>query len=162
MNTNVIIGGIVVLLLLAGGWWLTTKPTVQDSPAAAAPSDVESDSGAASGAVSDPRPSTVSSGEAVSVRDQEAGESVLVDSVTLNETGWVAVRDDGGRVLGAARLDAGTHANVSVPLLRATAPESSYQVLLYVDDGDGAYDLHADILITTADGGVAGAAFKTR
>jgi hypothetical protein len=103
----------------------------------------------------------VSSGETVTVQDQAAGPSVSVASVTLNQMGWVAIRDADGRVLGAARFDAGTYANVSVPLLRATVAKSSYQVLLYIDDGDRQFDLHKDILITGADGGVAGTTFKT-
>jgi len=103
----------------------------------------------------------MNSGEEVSVADQVAGESVLIASVTLNQMGWVAVRDEDGRVLGAARLDAGSWENVTVPLLRGTTAQKSYQVLLYVDDGDRAFDLHKDILITDAGGGVAGTTFRT-
>lgn len=82
-----------------------------------------------------------------------------VSSATLSQTGWVAVRDSGGRVLGAARLDAGVHEAVQIPLLRNTVSGEHYQVLLYTDDGDKAFDLHIDALVMNSDGSIAGAAF---
>lgn len=100
------------------------------------------------------------SGEAVSVANQASGTEVAVSSVTLSQPGWVAVRDSGGRTLGAAWFDAGTHADVSVPLLRGTESGQNYQVLMYADDGDHQFDFHTDILITNADGSVAGTTFS--
>jgi len=161
-NTNVIIGGIIVIVVLVAGWWLTTKPAGEGSMATSTATDTSNTgSNTGSSSTTGANPSTIASGEAVTVRNQAAGDSVAVESVTLNQMGWVAIRDEDGRVLGAARFDAGTHANVSVPLLRGTVASSSYQVLLYVDDGDKEYDLHKDILITGAGGGVAGTTFKT-
>jgi hypothetical protein len=100
------------------------------------------------------------SGESVTVEDQPAGTEVKVKSLKLSETGWAGVRDADGRVLGAGRFDAGNFENVVVPLLRGTVAGSSYQVLLYADDGDREFDLHKDTLIIGAGGGVAGTNFK--
>jgi len=98
-------------------------------------------------------------GEAVSAGDQPAGSIVVVKSVTLSELGWVAVRDSNGRILGATRVDVGAHEAVQVELLRNTTTGEHYQVLLYTDDGDKAFDLHKDTIVTNSDGSVAGAAF---
>lgn len=81
---------------------------------------------------------------AVSVADQPAGLSVIVESVTVSPPGvWVAVREvngaDLGNVLGAARV-VGPHGNIIVSLLRSTEPKRSYAVELYRDDNNGTFD----------------------
>ena len=81
---------------------------------------------------------------AVSIADQSAGETVLVESVTVPPPGvWVAVREvtggELGNVLGAARVG-GPLSQVSIPLLRATLPGRSYAIQLYRDDNDGVFD----------------------
>jgi len=98
--------------------------------------------------------------ESIQVADQSAGMEVKVSSLSLSEMGWVGVRDNEGRVLGAGRFDAGSFKDVTISLLRATVAGDSYQALLYVDDGDKAFDLQKDILITGSNGGVAGTNFK--
>ena len=163
-NTRMIIGGVAIIIVLFGAWMFFARQAgnsalVSDTEVMATTTEITTS--ATSDSVDSMNPSIIGSGEAVTVRDQAAGDSVAVASVTLAQMGWVAVRDDNGRVLGAARFDAGTWTNVSVPLLRGTGPSSNYQVLLYADDGDRAYDLHKDILITGANGGVAGTNFKT-
>lgn len=158
-NNRIIIGGVVVIALLFVGWWLTSKPAGEGAVATSTASTTSDTS--TTSTTGDINPSMVSTGEAVTVRDQAAGDSVAVASVSLKQMGWVAVRDSDGRVLGAARFDAGTWSDVSVPLLRGTVAASPYQVLLYADDGDRAFDLHKDILITGSNGGVAGTTFKT-
>ena len=154
-NTGAIIGAAVIVVVLLAAWLLFARPAGNGS--------IETNTATSSSATStgNINPSMVGTGEAVTVRDQAAGASVAVASVTLNQMGWVAVRDEDGRVLGAARFDAGTMSDVSVPLLRATTANSSYQVLLYVDDGDREFDLHKDILIMGANSEVAGTTFKT-
>ena len=146
----------MVLALLFFGWWMTGRPAGEGAMATTS-SSTTSDSSTTGNL----NPSMVGTGEAVTVRDQAAGDSVAVASVTLVQQGWVAIRDDSGRVLGAALFNTGTWSDVSVPLLRATSASSSYQVLLYADDGDKQFDLHKDILITGSNGGVAGTTFKT-
>ena len=85
---------------------------------------------------------------AVSVVDQPAGGSVIVESVTVPPPGvWVAVVEvigrDLGNVLGAARV-VGPHSFVTVSLLRATEPSRTYAVKLYRDDNNGAFDPSAN------------------
>lgn len=163
-RTNQLLAGAVVLVLVAGAWALGrysqtpapafgTKTTQEQKPATAVtPSETVKIP------IQNEIPSTPPSGEMVDVPNQPAGASVTIRSVTLIKMGWVAVRDNEGRILGAARFDEGTHAGV-VELLRNTVAGSSYQVLLYVDDGNKKFDLHADILVSEADGGVAGTTF---
>lgn len=85
---------------------------------------------------------------AISVADQPAGSSVMLDSVTVPPPGvWVAVREvngtDLGNVLGATRLT-GPRSQISIPLLRATEQGFSYAAELYRDNGDNTFDLNAD------------------
>ena len=109
-------------------------------------------------------PATGESGT-VSVVDQLAGDSVIVESVTVPPPGvWVAVReiigDDLGNVLGAARVSApGT--NVSISLLRVTEPGQRYAIQLYRDNGDNSFDLSADSVYVDVDTGERVVAFFT-
>ena len=87
------------------------------------------------------------------VPDQDAGMSVVLGSVRLPVlAGWIVVRDymDGvpGNVLGAARFNADEGLMPSsVELMRATEPESTYEVVFYTDDGETGFDLSEDVAI---------------
>jgi hypothetical protein len=102
--------------------------------------------------------STAEGGAAhISVNDQPAGMAATVSSVTLPAAGWVAVHELGedgvlGNVLGAAWLPAGTHADAIVTLLRATKPDQQYAIVLYTDNGNKQFDLHADTPIAGSNG----------
>lgn len=175
-RTYQIVIGVLVLIILIGGWFLFAQnrpgglaAMFEASVATSPSSGMASTSSEASEAY--PMPSTsvqaapttmTGAGESVQVFDQVAGMSVAVQSVTLDQAGWVAVRDAGGRILGAAWFPAGTQKGVSVSLLRATVAGQRYQVLLYADDGDKAFDMHKDTLITSADGSVAGTTFTAK
>ena len=85
---------------------------------------------------------------AVSIADQPAGSSVVVESVTVPPPGvWVAVREMGGNtignVLGAVRAS-GPRSALTISLLRATEPNSPYAIELYRDDGNDTFDLATD------------------
>lgn len=160
-TNNWIIIAIVAALLILGGWWAFTQ-----SPSPSSPEDAEAAGGNADGD-SVPidvsaGPSTTSDGEAVSVSDQQAGETVMLDSVTFSETGWVAIRDDRGWTLGAKRFEPGTYSDVAMTLLRATEAGQRYQALLYIDDGDKQFDFKKEILVTRSDGSVGGMMFSTQ
>jgi len=167
-TTNRVIGAIVLLLVFIGGWWLIAR----NSLGTGAPAAVSSNTGGTTGNTTNatntggsnsPLPTTTptveASSESVEVADQPAGVTVAVASAKFAEMGWIAVRDSGGRTLGAARLDAGVHAGVVVELLRGTVTGERYQVLIYIDDGDRAFDLYKDSLVMNASAGVVGATF---
>ncbi len=95
---------------------------------------------------------------AVSVSDQVAGASVLVDSVTVPPPGvWVTVQETRGNTLGnvlGATLVNGPISNVVVSLLRNTEPNRTYAVVLYRDGGNGGlFDLKTDSVYVDFDSG---------
>jgi hypothetical protein len=123
--------GIVVGALLAAlVWFVSTNVAPSPSPQAQSTSSSMTNATSTSGILS--------------VSDQSAGSTVLIDSVTVPPPGvWVAVREtngtDLGNVLGAVRVGA-PRSNVSVSLLRATEPGRTYAVELYRDDDNGNFD----------------------
>ena len=102
----------------------------------------------------------------VSATDQGAGDIVIVDSVTVPKTAWVAVRENNydvmGRILGAQKVTPGTHYAVSVELLRPTAPNVMYATVLYEDNGDDQFDFKTDKLVEFATGTPILSRFVTR
>ena len=158
-RTNRILAGIAVILLVIGAWYLGRMQTKSSTETGTSAMNSDSKS---NDDVSATTPSITASNESVVVADQPAGSRVNVMSVTLPQGGWVAVRDNNGRVLGAGRYDAGTSEDVVVELLRDTVSGLQYQVLLYIDDGDGQYDLHKDSLVMNADASVAGTVFNAQ
>lgn len=89
------------------------------------------------------------------VSDQTAGAQVIVDTASLDRTGWLAVREFGagkiGNVLGAKRLPAGIHELVEIELLRPTVSEQGYVVVAFYDDGDLAFDQKKDSPVKNGD-----------
>jgi hypothetical protein len=90
----------------------------------------------------------------LTVDDQAAGTTVVLDSVTYPSTdGWVVVRDyengTAGSILGAARYstDVGLTPDV-VTVLRATEAGNTYQVMFYSENGDRMFDLRDDAPVT--------------
>lgn len=87
----------------------------------------------------------------VLVASQKAGDSVTVETVTAQTVSWVAIREYNngimGNILGAKRVEAGTHSNVVVPLLRATKPGATYYAVLFKDNGDGMFNKSSDMMI---------------
>ncbi len=171
-RTYQVIIGALVFVILVGGWYVLTKKesgtTIEEAAGTVptgetvSPSDAAVSSAVSGNASSNTESTKMAAGEAITVADQSAGENVTVASLTLNQPGWVAVRDENGRTLGAGWFAAGALSDVVVPLLRATEAGQRYQVLLYADDGDKAFDLHKDTLITNSDKSVAGTTFSTK
>ncbi len=142
-SNNSFVAGVMVGVLLTGFWFLggNTMPGSSGSSLSQATT---------TGIVN-----TKSS--SVSVANQSAGETVMVESVTVPPPGvWVAVREvigsDLGNVLGAARVN-GPRSNVSVSLLRATEPGRTYAVQLYRDDDNGAFDVAVNSVYVDFDTG---------
>ena len=159
---------IVLVILIIGAWYIgRTQPslggivgTVSNTSNSAETSSANSNTSGT--AETSGTGSLAANGESVSVANQPAGATVAASSLYLSQAGWIAIRDNEGRTLGAAWFPAGTQTAASVPLLRATTAGQTYQVLLYADDGDKQFDLHKDTLITNADGSVAGTTFSAQ
>lgn len=174
---QVIIGVLVLVILVGGALMMSKRGAVSSSvnsedatsseesledegSSASDASSGEEMTGADSGVSTDS--STVAQGDSVSAVDQGAAKVAIAQSVTLSKLGWVAVRDSRDWILGAERLMAGTHKDVAITLLRATEAGKTYEMVLYADDGDMAFDLHKDSLIKESDGSDVSAAFLTR
>lgn len=89
----------------------------------------------------------------IAVTDQTAGNTVALGKLELpTKMGWVVVRDykDGTGVgaLGAALYDVDKGLiPASVPLMRATVKDSSYQVVFFTDNGDATFSFDNDEVI---------------
>ena len=94
---------------------------------------------------------------ALAADDQSAGVTASISSVRLDDLSWIVIHEDDagkpGRILGAKRLDAGTHAGVVVELLRGTEAGKTYYAMIHADDGDKAFD-HKKDLVRVNEGGI--------
>ena len=142
-----IVGAVVVVLIL-GGWWLMGRG-----------GDADVGNGSETGETgmgTMPTGSTVNvgtqpvmtgaQGESISVSDQSAGTTVTISSMNLTRETWIAVRDEKS-ILGAGRFAPGAKSG-TVELLRGTEAGKSYSVVVYVDNGNRAFDLTGDELVT--------------
>jgi hypothetical protein len=98
----------------------------------------------------------------VGVSDQKAGHYVVLSSITLDKTYWVAVQDSRttntkSYILGAKKIMPGTYTNNSIYVSRATETGKSYDIVLYQDKGDFNY---SPSLLVTENGQPVGATFK--
>ena len=165
-GSNQLVAIAVIIALIAGAWYVGRKQALNSlaegtaSPAASDVSEELSASGDSGAGEEEGTSSGSAESASVNVADQPAGTEITVSSLALSNMGWVGVRDADGRVLGAGRFEAGNFKDVTVPLLRTTVAGDSYQVLLYVDDGDRVFDLHKDILITDTNDSVGGTTFR--
>jgi len=97
------------------------------------------------------------------VHDQKAGINVEIESVNLKNTGWVVINESvngvPGNILGAQLFDSGSNSGI-VELLRGTEEGKIYYAIIRQDDGDRAFDLTKDILMTDTDGKFVSTEFK--
>lgn len=146
-KNNWIIIGVVVIVLILAGWLLmrggSHSPVVGDvnATSTATSSDTVADATQKTGIVG-----TSNEGESISVDSQDAGLSVAVASMHLTRPSWVAIKDANGWILGAGWFAANATSG-TVPLLRGTTPGQTYTALIYVDNGDKAFDFHIDALV---------------
>ena len=68
----------------------------------------------------------------------------------LTADSWLAVHDDvdkaAGRILGAGWFKAGA-ASGTIPLVRATLPDTTYHVLIYTDNGNKQFEYRIDPVV---------------
>ena len=100
-------------------------------------------------------------GETLTASDQYAGMTVKVADVTITKPTWVAIKDTNSRVLGARRVDVSTD-GTTVSLLRATVAGEVYQAIMYIDDGDKAFDLHKDMLVVGSENAPVSSTFRAQ
>lgn len=142
-NMKVIVAFIVGIIIGFLGAWIPMKGTVE--PVGDGDTDTEI-------TASD----VVLSGEnAILVRDQKAGIVVNVELVTLENTGWVVIHEDNngalGNALGAQLFLAGVNSG-TVDLLRGMEAGKTYHAAIRQDDGDNAFDLVKDFLLSDGKG----------
>lgn len=93
---------------------------------------------------------------AVVASTQAAGMVAVVSRADIEVMGWAVVYESRagvpGNALGAARIEAGSHSAVVVPLLRGTTPSQTYFVVLHRDDGDKQFELRDDFPLRTTSG----------
>ncbi len=102
----------------------------------------------------------------VEVSNQSAGKVVQVENVSIDGTGWVAIREVGldgelQNILGAVYIESGVHENLPVPLLRRTEEGNNYAVVLFSDDGDHIFNHTSDAMLEN-DGNLILATFNTQ
>jgi hypothetical protein len=175
-TTNWIIAGLVALVVIIGGGWLIARERSGTMAGTEASSTTSTTSETATAGNTNPtspptsagkpvlsNPTTTALGETVTASDQPAGSSVTISDVTISsKPTWVAVRDARPWYLGA-KLLSGSQKNVTIPLLRNTASGQSYEVVLFVDDGDGKFSIHGgDSLVTGTNGAPVSSTFKAQ
>lgn len=153
--------GFLIGVLITAGWYqgndemdgtsATSTQAQQDDGDVAGDATDNNDNDIADRSVQDTDTAGQSGSNSVSVSNQVAGEEVTVASVVTDTVTWVAVREgeDGGmgNILGARRVEAGAHQDVTVRLLRATTPGQEYFVTLYADNGDLEFSHISDTII---------------
>ncbi|WP_435124731.1 DUF7282 domain-containing protein [Halobaculum sp. D14] len=108
-------------------------------------------------AAADTATATPAANESASIDypDQQATESVTVESATLPDGGYVVVYNESGQPVGhTGYLDAGAHENVTVEVTPAFSRSQISVAQVHADDGDQTYEQAND----TAYGTGAGAA----
>lgn len=164
MSTGIIV--VVVALGLCFGFYIGTpkgeKKPLAENDAAATTTQIVSEKITVAPEKKEeekPTPKTIftpvansaKTGKTIAVSSQPAGNTVTVQSAVLSKDGWVAVREniggEMGSVLGAAWFPKGTATNVTIELLRNTAPGKTYFVTIFTDNGDKKFSSKTDTLI---------------
>lgn len=156
-SLNVIIALIVgVALGFGGGTWFSVVRAPVDINDALGDADTTEEVAGVADAV-------FSGKNAILVRDQKAGINVEVELVTLENVGWVVIHEDNegalGNALGAQLFDFGSSKGV-VELLRGTEAGRTYYATIRQDDGDRAFDLTKDLLLSDEAGNPVQVKFK--
>jgi hypothetical protein len=146
---NIIVFVIGIAIGFGGAWSLLQDPVneaVKDEEKSDTISDI-----------------ALSGDNALLVRNQKAGVNVNVELVTLENAGWVVIHesDNGvlGNALGAQLFNAGPSKGV-VELLRGTEAGNTYFATIRQDDGDRAFDLTKDLLLSDGKGNPVQVRFK--
>lgn len=155
-----------LLLGVSGGWLAFHRQETDSSPSSVVSGKEEKVEPLS--AVKNVAPQTrevTDVGATVSVSSQMAGDSVVVQSLTVNQPSWAVVYEDysgqPGNALGALRLVSGSHSNFSIPLLRNTVPSMTYHVVVHMDNGDRVFNLADDFPVRDQNSAPVMATFTT-
>ena len=101
---------------------------------------------------------------AIIIHDQLAGINVKISQMCLEQVSWVVVREDDGTgapgsILSAQLFDTSA-TNGAVKLLRGTTIGKTYFAMIYIDNGDHAFDPKLDSPLLDNDGKPRMAIFK--
>jgi hypothetical protein len=157
--TKVIVALIIGLLIgfAAGAFWQERRL----SSVAVSPDETMTENGGtqkelAANGVASVSSAVAPAGFSLFAEDQNAGAAAVVARVSAREPVWVAVREERagalGNILGAQKIQAGQHENVSVELLRPTSRGAAYFVVLYSATGTPAFNYRVDVLIEGVEG----------
>jgi hypothetical protein len=145
-STKVIIVFVVGIIIGFLGAWIPMKDAVEPT------NDVDVETEVVEESASD---LALSGENAILVRDQKEGLMVDIELVTLENTGWVVIHEDNdgtlGNALGAQLFLAGVSSG-TVDLLRGMEAGNIYHAAVRQDDGDGAFDLSKDFLLSDGKG----------
>lgn len=97
-------------------------------------------------------------------RDQAAGLTVAIESISAPTAVWAVVHEDNGsgqpsRILGAQLVEEGA-ATATVQLLRGTQAGQTYYAMIHNDNGDRAFDPKSDAAALGSDGKPVMSTFK--
>lgn len=99
----------------------------------------------------------------ISVQNQKAGSSVVVDTISVKNISWAVITEDiagkPGRILGAQKVLPG-EIKTQVDLLRETVSGNTYHAIIYQDDGDGKFDFKVDSPILNVDNSAVESIFR--
>ena len=124
---------------------------------------------ALSGKNREPVPSEVASGEttplvseskdAVTVSDQSTGDSMTIDSATLEDGGYVVIHEDAdgkpGAIIGSSTyLPAETSEDIQLPLNRFAEEGEMLYAMLHSDDGNNLFQAVNDLPIKDSQGNI--------
>ena len=143
---KIIVAALVGFVIGFGACWMFSGSTTEDVKENTEETATENENATTTAEVKNEV--IVSSGDnAVLVLDQTAGKSVLIDGVSLEKAGWVAIYEDFQgpvqRILGAKYFSAG-ESKGAVTLLRGTVAGKSYHAVLLLDNGDKSFNHKVD------------------
>ncbi len=87
----------------------------------------------------------LASENAITVKNQKAGNNVTIEALSLTGEGWVAIHDtdQNGWILGARKFAAGKQTALTVPLKRVTEAGKTYAAMIHRSNGDEKFEFRA-------------------
>lgn len=155
-STKVIIAFVIGIIIGFLGTWIS----MQEPADKVADADTDAEISETADEILDV---ALSGQNTILVRDQKAGIDVEVELVILESDSWVVIHEDNngelGNALGARLFASGQNSGI-VKLLRGMEEGREYYANIRKDDGDRAFDLTKDILLSDSKGNPVQVKFK--